>query len=918
MSNPIRIQTQRIADKFRAAILEHIPEYELQPDGQFTGNLEQIEADAHFLGGVDRLVEVLDRKDCVVLRNSLYMQPMVNAGLVFNDGAKSRLLSITMDSKLQFRLRTLLATHVKNILMSGQRDVYYERDATWGNFLSSSGSGDEHIDFDFQEALDSTTQKFMVSGGTQHSLGRLALALPDVSPFNFQKVTAEEADAAYENCGFYFGSRWEGAAPRAWKKAYGKLWPIEVDGDHEAAISINKHASLGIPYYARADNEAALAACLGLVAQMINGRWGTNAATEYRRAMTAAPGLVTFMGKTKSDVYSSEKIEKHQLRFYLVMPGHLKLFVQRATQPFASAKISLVDIFEIPRKNPFFTEDLEENLMSFHSAQKLGLTGEGPSLIVRILDHQLARQGWGYLHCGDDTIFVINIMRVLKQPDGSETVGPWLVVFGTDQSNFDLTQREEVFRKIDDRLAQGLSQVDENIAGLWREIRRGRLVNIHQAGVVYMSGLGTSGIPLQSEVNDMIEDVYCQRLIKRLTRRAHQCNNGLKAFHVTAEELRHSVTEVGAAMGLSARLEFVRSYNGMGLQIEDRLRTSLLDEMISFPFLGFTFSGEQLHDLFASFAPGDPAPPRAITVVPQMSRFCVNILYATKAWVRDKLDHQAYDLIRVFGSLLNTGVLFVGSNTRATFHDRFNAIVAVLQRALLEIPGTLEVERVVDEDVYAGEETQQQFSNLAGIRKIITPFEHDFSNNAASLLFKIAEIWDPWRPLTARREVDFAREVGVGRPMVSLAATDGLSWADEMETEDDAAIADMLGLDAFNPALIELILQMSKRVSFENYLNLTPKLLRQTTARNWGRPPPNVAVRNPATLNPVARAGGNGGQGGDGGGGGGGGMTRSQKRSAQRRRQKERQRAGGGNVDAQRVAEETAEHFARLAREDDY
>lgn len=906
MSNPIVARTSEVRNRFEELMLSADFDNEYA-DGVFRaenlGGVEGVLSLAKERGRRDAVLEMLKRKSCILLRPSLRLAPVVAAGLVFNEGATKRPLAITGDSELQFRKRSLLSTMMRNVFLQILEREKVRYDDVWGDALEERTRMNGIYDFD--TIYQRTLSYFMVSGGTQNCMGRLEKALPEPAVTRLTPITIDEANRAYEACGFYHGSKWQGVFPH-WIEAFGEPWPLGT-GDGRV-VTINKDASLGIPYYAKASDTRALHACLEVMAEMQRGLWKTDAAKAYKLAMVNRPALVTFLGKTKTDIYKAEKIEKQQLRFYLVAPGHLKLTLQRVCQPFSEARVSHHDLVTEFERNPFNEEDeFLCRLRSLRSVQKMGLTGSGADLMIRALDSQLEKNGYAYLHCGDDTIFAMWIWRVVKEDDGSSRTKPMLVVFGVDQSNFDLTQRADVFAAVDDRLRDGLAHIDANIAGLWREIRRGRLTNIHQAGIVYVEGTGTSGINLQSEVNGMGEEVYCDRLIRRLTLKARVMDSGTPAYHVSPEDLRSAVLNVGLGMGLDARLEFIRNCSNSTVLTgrKHMIRKAICSGELNFTFLGFVFQGDVIanpneypsngrvglglyqdeHDVqLNGFLPRAVAHP--IAVVPDMGRMLTNLLYANLPWVKGDVEFRIYDVLRLFGTMIQTGMFFIGEHHFWASCEGFGLVKDLMLMELDGIDGSRQIVHRVEDGAFT--ETAVSPKSVKELRRMILELRET-----------IYRVWNPYTLDRPRKNLTLparnVREVFPAQP-VSV----GLNWADTMEEEETREINDMLFSGTDDDTLANMLATVHPR-SFggEELFPLRTIILRQVTERNWALPPPSVVVRHPQTLNPVPQAAGDRRE--------GGGSKKTQKRKAQKRRARE----GARNAQT-----ETEEHFASQREEE--
>jgi len=881
--------------------------------------------------GITQLMELLRPKIGVQLRPSVLMKPWVQKGLVFNDGAERRLLAITRDGDVEFRKRSMLGAKIRDELLN-QMDPHEATLSEDGVFLNGSTASD--MVGSRGAALAKANSSFLVSGGTQWSMGRFVAAVAKVDVTKMRRVTPREAELAYASCGFTFGCLNETLMER-WKpgdlRGCRGLWPVtRREGDNGAAVSLNMDGDLGFPYHAKPTNDEALDRCLGVLRVMEEGAFRHDPAGVYGRELGTRPGLFLFTGKTKSDVYSDEKIRAAKLRFYNVTPGHLKLYLMRATQPFAKAKMSLYDVRDIVqeqiRVNAFVPT--ASPLVDFHSAQKIGMTGDGPTLVLMALDAQVRARGFGYMHCGDDTIFAYR--RYIDRGDG--VFEERMVLFSVDMSNFDLTQRADVSEEIDRRLGQGIKDMkpgDEDVAkraDLWVAVQKRRNLLLHGSGVVEVSGIGASGLNLQSEKNDMYMDVFCQRLYMVMQAKEIGRGAGSHSFDVNPVQLKDMIVRVASAMGLTARLEDYRMTDG-GAEcrvMADFPASSVLCDRTSFRFLGYMMTLRERYGILAEGATrqgfletlirhqraenGSDFVFLRVVVLPDLPRFIANIQYATKFWVQGRDEFELYDCVRLFGSLLTMGNAAVLRNVTGRFglfdpetgdypnvqHYLMRMIMAkvgeILKRrversGLSGLPPNSLVGDNPFSDAPFGERGRYRFTS-AELEAEFTalPDVHVFAdikeklNTMAGMrraYDKCDQIFDPYL-----KGGDRGRPLAIAEPQQSFSLEPVAGdWADIAEADDLAVFVEDAPLVAVVPTLQSLA-------------------LRSVTQSNWGRPPPSAAVTNPVgagiaegrIANPHAA---------------GEGSSRTQRKKAQRKRQK----AKRNQSEAERRAEETAEHF---------
>lgn len=753
----------------------------LFPDGMFdTGgkSLVEINEEVKKGWGISEMAKMLGRKLGVTLMPAVRMKPAVESKMVFNEGASKRLLAITQDSPLQFRLRSLEATSVKNVII-GTLPVSAREVNPVSKFVMHQRNYNLYSQAD---AIDRTSKYFMVAGGTQWAMGRLEKALPEASIRRLRPATGPEADQAYHNCGFYHGSSiWQGLRTNPFDMdGYLQIWPLVREGGAEGhAVTINKSASLGHPYYAKADDEGALSRCLQMVRWM-ESTWKGNAGQKYREALIRTPNAVLFVGKTKTDIYSAEKIKAQQLRFYVVTPGHLKLYLAQATQPFAGAKTTLLDIFSQyypdgvltgrpgsahpsvdgdfrkfvfdettdPRRTHTPVGGLLRWLCNFHSAQKVGMSGAVPELMVRCIDAQLVRDGIGYLHCGDDTTFHIMTHEPLEDEHGNVVLTNVLKTFGTDESNFDLTQRRDVFEAVHAKLFAGLCEVDGDRAQVMLEIWKKKLINVHGSCVALFENMAAAGIPLQSEVNDMVQEILCLRIKEKvLARSVTRVIDGRLSHQISWTVLEIIVREAGEELALSVRMEdmqsnvaYTKANESVPGEFYAPLFTIMTGGLMSFKFLGYNFRGT-IDELGQQTMPADNHHARGVdypvaggvtfpgnthweTVFPyagetegrievtcDLPRALVNMLYPTSPWIKGDRQFKMYNSMRILSTLMCWGSPGrLGQYTAEGTHDFSRLYSAIVRRCVAQITANAsESERAVAGDGNGRSEAAQDF-----------------------------------------------------------------------------------------------------------------------------------------------------------------------------------------------------------------
>jgi len=560
---------------------------------------------------------------------SILTKTAVTRGLVFNEGMKKRSMFIANDGGVVLRLRSQIATAIRNRVLSvmpkeerlergGMEMIYppgFGRDPIYGtankapDYYYNPVYGQSST---YEEMLEATTTGFMATGGNYHFMGRLVEGMPKDPRRGLVNhgvaVTREEALKAHVHCGFLHSPHalamgannrftvWEHLQP-AWRNLDDACTPLKLnaevgaDGvlDPSKAIKINLKADLGLPYCAKGTDPEALAAAFAVAKEMdADYEFRTDAGAFYRRDFNRAPWRVTVMGKTKTDIYKLKKIEGAALRFVNVVPGHLKMLMARSTQKYDEEKTSLIKQsafwqdhigvatgpesieslregnacmgiararYNTLRTDPLLSDESRRGLNPYkryfgdwdglsagaqdleraylatngllRSSQKIGMTQETPGLIINSLDVQIREGRSAWTHCGDDTIFLFRTAgfhTVNTSPPGEPSVlseRPTFRLYGitTDFKSFDLTQNLTLLAENVNVTAEAMSRIDGNDAKLWKAVINERKVLLVDGGVVDMRNGGASGVNLQSSLNDMHTDVFCQRFDKALLKK---------------------------------------------------------------------------------------------------------------------------------------------------------------------------------------------------------------------------------------------------------------------------------------------------------------------------------------------------------------------------------------------------------------
>jgi hypothetical protein len=431
--------------------------------------------------------------------------------------------------------------------------------------------------------------KFYVDGGTEATLGRLEKAFPKKGNSALWPITKAEAKAALDNCGVDLSTLPSHAIRPA---------PLQaVEG--ERAITVNPKADNGFPLGGKWETPGAATMSLRLavgVREELRAAYGSGNDPDWahkylRKIEREKPYMAALRGKAKADYYKAEKIQKAMLRFYNAFPRHMVLNMQVCTQT-----------LEAVAKNI---------LVHGHSGIGISLHHGGADDLVQALDAQLARDGFAYVHVGDDSWLLVK-------------EGDTIVMCALDCSNFDLTQHHQVTRAVHDALRTQLERIDALAAGLWHAYARERVVVVVGALAYRWKHAGPSGMPLQSKVNDMLMDVLINRV---------------KAAWKDGQDEASTdrmIQDVGRGMGFDVRVE---QYT--------RVRARSVREAIEiqpFLFIGYYFS----------LRVGQ------VVVTADVPRTLSQLPYPGLKWMATRQDMQVMEAMRLGSMLLSAGVPAAG------------------------------------------------------------------------------------------------------------------------------------------------------------------------------------------------------------------------------------------------------------------
>lgn len=919
-----------IEDSVFGGPIEKMPHASLASEGR---RAEQVTEEIHKKQKAwtdQALWEMIERKPCLKPALTVSMERAKLAKKVFNAGARDRPYAITSDDLINIPVTSALGAFGRDAILACIPKATLNI-SPLGEVLGASIATDQPgagppeeltIDeFDLDDSLyqqrsamvDACKNRMFVSNcGPSAALGRLDKAIRPETLVKLAPPNLAEVGEALARNGLFLASR-------ELRDAFGhdtfvgceEPWPLTAGGEGNA-VRVNLNSSLGHPYYTSGRDEAALGAALSDARYLLEDQgWRDNPEAAYKRALVCSPDRVLVVGKAKPDMYAREKIEALQLRFYGVLPAGLKFAMMGATQPFSAARITPAHVnqWDWDRRYASFPPSKIRELGYIRSFQKLGLTGEGPSLILRMLDAQLEEHGHAMVHCGDDMLLTFLVVMESVGGTGPQTwptgqgTRLFLVVFSGDQSNFDLSQDAKTLDPIHNGIKRGLDHIDRHRAGLWRAVARERNILTNRACVVKAKGLGFSGNTLQTEVNGVAADIIGQRTFARLKKfRTTVTSDGvtMPAYCCKIEDFSDALRLASASLGFSGRIDNLRSVRlsgnpiiraGDGWELDwlprhDRMVTHAVTTLgLSISFLGSVIgefclpttsageyrptAGTEAGLRYVRHGRTFPPGPRqwtqpCVSVVPDMARFLSSLPYPKGKYEKDQRRYDVADSVRVFSMMLGAGCLFALAQMRPARMAMSRAIL----RTLAGIPDDFPIENSV-QDVYM-EEGVPQFDTVGALRARVQRFE------ASAVDLVDGGAFDPYRPLRAEMPQEAVAPAQVAD--VGSAMGERTDWADydDLEAESLLELYRQGELAESGPPVDLLSLHLNDVV--QEPPRLAALAFRAVTRANFGRPPPSVAVRSdprPKAEQPtLARVT----------------ATATQKRNAQRRRAKGRAR----------------------------
>lgn len=454
----------------------------------------------------------------------------------------------------------------------------------------------EKLPFHWQEEVEArVTNSAQVKAGNQYTLGRFAQYYPkkDADRSFLEPVTEEEADLAFKHTGFTFNRE---------EMMLVQAYPLVME-EEQQGLRINVHSNNGLPVMKTWADMEARRRCLKMavktrqeiVAAATLGYAQNGGVAKWKRLKEKeSPWEVAVVGKTKTDNYKLDKVWEEKLRFYNNLPRHIQLNIQVAAQPLLSVK-----------KNILTGEQV-------HNSSGISLMKGGAHKLVGKLQQQLDDNGYAYVTQGDDTWIVV------QGPKGS------LRFFALDGNSFDLTQDSMVTKNLHYRVHEPLSLIDKPAADLWLSYMRGRLTVLTSSLVRYMRHGGPSGGLLQSEVNNMLEDVAVMRVIRGWMNLGINC---------TEQDIANLVEHVGDTLGLSLRIEQYSEVSAGGIA------GALAHQ--PFTFVGYTFYSVDGEEVLAHC---------------DLPRTMASIPFPVSTWAKKGREFDCSEAVRLSSMSLNMGI----------------------------------------------------------------------------------------------------------------------------------------------------------------------------------------------------------------------------------------------------------------------
>jgi len=557
------------------------------------------------------LAEALERKIGIKLQPAVSTDQPIKLGLIYTDPVPKRAYFIGSENECVLQRRTAFGTSVKDDAVflycvkpqpslfkleldengftqvvptekyteamlntsdfGSLRDPFWRDTAPHHNAVSlqmmhNVGPSSSVHFFDPVKAIDNCKRSAHCQGGNACFMDRLLIAVKNKGSFQYlYPYTRAEADRAMERSGIPYGTFWSVGKQIA-EQYTTKAALVRVEGDQGTVIKVNRDASMGLPWGVRLNaSTPAEERALSMAHYMSNSlKWSVNPSSEYIDLLNSRPSLALMAAKTKSEVMEVKKFAEGRARFLLMIPQHLKYLLQTTVQPFESAKMTMADaILHYP-----------EDYWKLRSAQKLSLSKSGKNLIIQNLDVQLKRKPLAFVTAGDDCLFAVLCLDDL----GSDPL-PRFHIGQLDLTSYDLHQSEAQDEVVWDALVAKLSNVDAGLAELTKTIRTRNKIVLKGMGVVQMTGIGTSGFPLQSTANHVLMNALLGRCEDAIDKFGTVLVRGRTVYNCTLKQIDAICTEEARKAGqeIKAIWESVsitkEAPRPMSLAEEDRLKS---------------------------------------------------------------------------------------------------------------------------------------------------------------------------------------------------------------------------------------------------------------------------------------------------------------------------------------------------------
>jgi hypothetical protein len=200
------------------------------------------------------------------------------------------------------------------------------------------------------------------------------------------------------------------------------------------------------------------------------------------------PSMFTYIAKTKSDVYSIDKLLDSEARLYTVLSAAVRIAIFPGSQGLESVCGSIN-----------IEGEQRSALEAVRTFKGSNYTKSGASKMVAVMEALLEQEAIVAVTNGDDSFIVASCL------DG-------VVKWSNDCSSFDITQRYEVMEPIRRKLIEKVALVDPVSAFvLERVVMEEKQIVLTGACTYKMRHSSLSGTPLVSVANDVAMQVFATR-----------------------------------------------------------------------------------------------------------------------------------------------------------------------------------------------------------------------------------------------------------------------------------------------------------------------------------------------------------------------------------------------------------------------